>query len=140
MPFAVPQVNLEFIILSYVSQKEKGKYISLICGIKKKENANELIYKTGIDSDTLKTNLWLLEREGRGSNVLGTQDWHVHTNVYGMDGQWGPAIQHRKFYSIFRDNLYQKRIQKRMDMCVYIIESFSVQQQLTEHCKSTISK
>ena len=34
MPFAATWVQLEFIILSEVSQKEKDKYhISLICGI-----------------------------------------------------------------------------------------------------------
>ena len=35
MPFAATQMNLEIIILSAISQKEKDKYhmISLICGI-----------------------------------------------------------------------------------------------------------
>ena len=35
MPFAVTRIDLEIIILSEVSQKEKDKYhmISLICGI-----------------------------------------------------------------------------------------------------------
>ena len=30
---------------------------------------------------------------------------------------------HRELYSIFYDNLYGKRIRKRMDMCTYITES-----------------
>ena len=38
--------------------------ILLICGIKKKDT-NELIYKTEIDSQTQKTDLWL-SREGGG--------------------------------------------------------------------------
>ena len=35
MPFAVPWMDLEIIILSEVNQKDKGKYImiTLICGI-----------------------------------------------------------------------------------------------------------
>ena len=37
--------------------------ISLICGIFKNDT-NELIYKTEIDSQTQKTNLWL--QKGRG--------------------------------------------------------------------------
>ena len=43
------------------SKTEKDKYhmISLICGIKKKSDTNELIYKTETDSQTSKTNLWL---------------------------------------------------------------------------------
>ena len=47
MIFAATWMDLEIIILSEVSQTEKGKYhmTSLICGILK-NNTNELIYKT----------------------------------------------------------------------------------------------
>ena len=47
MPFAATCMDLEIIILSEVSQKEKDKYhmISLTCGILKNDT-NELIYKT----------------------------------------------------------------------------------------------
>jgi len=30
----------------------------------------------------------------------GVWGWQVHPEVYGMRGQWGPAVQHREFYSI----------------------------------------
>ena len=48
MPFAVTLMDLEIVILSELSQTEKDKYhmILLICGIFKKNEANELIYKT----------------------------------------------------------------------------------------------
>ena len=51
MPFAATWMDPEIVILSEVSQTEKDKYhmISLICGILKK-GANELIYKTEIES------------------------------------------------------------------------------------------
>ena len=51
MPFAATWMDLEIIILSEVSQTEKDKYhmISLTCGIQKNDT-NELIYKTEIDS------------------------------------------------------------------------------------------
>ena len=52
-----------------------------------------------------------------GRDGLGVWDWHVHMEVYGMIGQWGPAVQHREFYPIFCDNLCGKRMQERMDMC-----------------------
>ena len=39
--------------------------ISLTCGILKNDT-DELIYKTEIDSQTLKTNLWLPKAKGRG--------------------------------------------------------------------------
>ena len=42
--------------------------------------------------------------------VLKVGDWHVYTMVHGMDGQWGPAVQHRELYPIFCNNLYGKRI------------------------------
>ena len=45
------------------------------------------------------------ERDG-----LGVWVWHMHIVVYGMDGQQGPAGQHREVYSIACDNLYGKRI------------------------------
>ena len=48
MPFAATWMDLEFVILSEVSQAEKDKYmISHICGILK-NGTNELIYKTKI--------------------------------------------------------------------------------------------
>ena len=53
MPFATTWMDLEIIILSEVSQKEKEKcyMVSLICGIKENDT-NVLIYKTEIDSQT----------------------------------------------------------------------------------------
>ena len=53
MPFAATWMDLGIIILSEVSQIEKDKYhmISFICGILKNDT-NELIYKTGTDSQT----------------------------------------------------------------------------------------
>ena len=49
-------MDLEIIVLSEVSQTEKGRYhmISLISGSWKKKDTNELIYKT-------ETNFWLPE-------------------------------------------------------------------------------
>ena len=50
MPFVATWI--EIIVLSEVSQTEKDKYhmISLLCGILKKNNTNELIYKIEIES------------------------------------------------------------------------------------------
>ena len=53
MPFTATWMDLEIIIVSEVSQKEKDKHhmTSLICGIQKNDTS-ELIYKTEIDSQT----------------------------------------------------------------------------------------
>ena len=72
MPFAATWMDLEIVIQSEVSQKEKDKYriTSLICGIQKNDT-DELICKAEIESQMQKTNLWL-PRDG-GWDELG--DW-----------------------------------------------------------------
>ena len=54
MPFAATWMNIELITLSEVNQTEKDRYhmISVICGIWKKKDTNELTYKTETDSQT----------------------------------------------------------------------------------------
>ena len=36
---------------------------------------------------------------------LGALDWHLHTVVYGMTGQQGPAVAHRELYATFCHHL-----------------------------------
>ena len=61
MSFAATWMDLEIIILSEVTQKEKERYymISLICEIYflKVTNTNEFIHKTETHKQTQKTNL-----------------------------------------------------------------------------------
>ena len=54
MPFAATWMDLEIIILSEVSQTEKDKYhdITYMWNLKKKNDTNDLIYKTEIDPQT----------------------------------------------------------------------------------------
>ena len=68
MPFAAIWMDLEIITLNEVYQTEKDKYymIPLICGILKKKSTNETFYKTEIESQTQKTNLWLARGQGHG--------------------------------------------------------------------------
>ena len=65
MPPAAAWMVLKIFILNKVNQTEKDKYhmISLTCGVQKKVT-NELIYKTNIDSQSQKANLWPLQ-EGK---------------------------------------------------------------------------
>ena len=74
MPFAEMWMDLETVIQSEVSQKEKNKscIISLICGIQK-NGTDELICKAEIQSQMQKTNLWLPGDKG-GRDKLGNWD------------------------------------------------------------------
>ena len=55
-PFEPTWMDLEIIMLSKVTVKDKYHMISLICGLYKK-NTNKLIFGTAPDSQTLKTRL-----------------------------------------------------------------------------------
>ena len=70
VPFAETWIDLETVIQSEVSQKEKNKYriISLICGIQK-NGTDKLICKAEIETEMQTTNLWI----PRGWDELG--DW-----------------------------------------------------------------
>ena len=57
-----------------------------------------------------------------GRDGLGVWEWHMYTVVNEMTGQWGPDIQHRELCTIYCDNLYGKRIWKRIDLCICITE------------------
>ena len=67
MPFVATQMDLEIIILSKVSQKEKDKYYMtlLICDIQI-NGTNEPIYKTEIESQMQKNKHDYQEDVGKG--------------------------------------------------------------------------
>ena len=56
------------------------------CGILKKDT-NELICRTETDSQTLK-NIYQNGQVEEGRAGLEVGDWHMHTEVYRMIGQW----------------------------------------------------
>ena len=64
MPFTATWMDLEIIMLSEVNQGEKDKYHDITCMCTLKYDANELVCKTETDSQTLKTNVWLLKEKG----------------------------------------------------------------------------
>ena len=80
MPFATTRMDLNIIILSTVSQKDKY-HITYMWNLK--PDTNELIYKPETDSQTQRTDLWLPGRkwgvgeERTGSLGLTDADYHI---------------------------------------------------------------
>ena len=110
-PFAAIWMDLENIILSEVRQWETNKHhmISLIYGIlkKKKRIQMNLCAEQKQTHRPWKQTMVTKEDSGvGGKDGLGVWDWQMHTLVYGLVGQWRPAVEHREIYSIFCDNLH----------------------------------
>ena len=80
--------------------------------------------RNGLKDFKNKFTVYQVGKGGEQGDGLGLGFWHIHTIMYGMDGQQGLAVQHREqLYPIFHNNLYGKRIGKRKDMCICITES-----------------
>ena len=58
---------------------------SLICGIFRKNDTSKLIYKTEIDSQIQRTELWLLKGKGEREDKLGLWDQQIPSLVYKID-------------------------------------------------------
>lgn len=70
--------------------------------------------------------LWLPKgTAGERTEGLGVWNGHMHIEVYGTRGQWGPVMQHRELYPIFCD---RNTIQWK---CAYVeLSPFAVEQEL----------
>ena len=75
IPFVAIWMDLEIVILSEV-KSDRGRQISYLYVTSKKKTTNELTYKTEIEFQRLKINLWLLEDKGGGIN------WKVGMDMY----------------------------------------------------------
>ena len=109
MPFAAAWMQLEIIILTEISQKEKDKYHDITYMWNLKQDTNEPIYET--ERVSWRTGLWLSRGraggEGKGWE-LGLADANQY--ISRMDRQQGPT--HRELYSISYDKPKWKRIKK----------------------------
>ena len=88
MQFVATWMDLELVILSEVSQKQKDKYhmTSFICTIYKETIQMNLLTKQK-DSQTQKMNLWLLGGRIGGRDNKGGWGGHVHTAVFSVNNQ-----------------------------------------------------
>ena len=53
----------------------------------------------------------------------GVWDGHVHTDIFKMDNQQGPNVQHRKLCSVLCGSLDGRGVWGRMDTCIRVAES-----------------
>ena len=89
MSLAATWIQLEVIILSEVSQKEKDKYYTIMWH-------NYLCNKT--DSQTQRADVVVKGVGGRDG--LGVWDQQMQTITCKMKKQQGPTVQHRELYSV----------------------------------------
>ena len=84
-------MNLEPIIQSEVSQKEKDKYILMhIYGIKK-NGTEEFIFRAAVEKQTQRIDLWIWERGGEGE-MYGKSNMETYITVCKIDSQWEFAV------------------------------------------------
>ena len=83
-------MHIEMIILSKVGETDKYHVISYMWNL---ENVHT--YKTEIDSQTQKTNIWLPKGKcGGGSGQMNQKvgiNINIHTNIYKINNQAGPT-------------------------------------------------
>ena len=116
-------MDLETVILSKVSQTGEILYDNpYICNLKRNDK-NQLIYKTEIDSQTQRMSLRLLGRRMGRRDSWGVWDGHVHTVIFKMDNQQSPTVQHRELCSMLCGRLDGGGVWGRMDTCLGMGES-----------------
>ena len=57
----------------------------------KKNDTDELIYKTETDTQIKKTNLWLPKKKG-GRDKLEVWDYHLYTAIYKIENNQGTIV------------------------------------------------
>ena len=86
--------NLEPIVQSEVSQKEKYKYhiLTHIYGIQK-DGTEEFICRVAMEKQTQKTDLrtWWVEEEGEGE-MYGENNIETYISICKIDSQWEFAV------------------------------------------------
>ena len=128
------------------SQKEEDKYhITYMWNLK--YGTGEPTYKTGTDSQTWRTHLWLPRGRGDGgkdwetgicrsklvyrawiNKVLLYSTWKhiwypVVTAIFKLHNQQGPTVQHRELCSMLCGSPDGRGLWGRMDTCICMAES-----------------
>ena len=96
VPFKETWMNLETVIQSEESQKNKYRIISLICGIKKKWY--KWTYLLSKNKDTEVENKLMETKRERWSEMtwkIGIDTYALCT-MYGIDNWWEPTAEHKE--------------------------------------------
>ena len=101
MSFAATWMDLEMVILSKSEGERQIPYITYTQNVK--YDTNELIYEAETDSQTQRTDLWLLSSREYRRMGLGVGDQQMQTSIHRMGKQQGPTVQHWGLYSIACD-------------------------------------
>ena len=92
MPFAAIWMELEILNPSEISQTVKEKHhMIFVSNLKKRIQMNFLRNRNRLTDFENK----LMVTKGnrcRGRDGLRLWGWHMHMEVYGMIGQWGPIV------------------------------------------------
>ena len=81
--FAETWMDLETVIQSEVSQKEKNKYriLTHLCGIQK-NGTHELVCKVEIETQMQRRSIWTPRGESRGGGGGGGTNWEIEIDIY----------------------------------------------------------
>jgi len=93
----------------------------------KSKDTNELIYKIETDSQTQRMNVWLPGGRMEGRNSWGVWDGQVYTATFKTDNQQGATVQHSELCSVLRGSLDGRRVCRRMDTRMCMVESLCCQ-------------
>ena len=110
MSFAATQMDLEIIILSQVSQRERQTPYGLTYMWNLQYNSSEYIFERETDSQIQRTDFWLQAGRGVGEDGLELWDQQMQTIICKMNKQQGATVQHRGLYSVSCDRLQWKRM------------------------------
>ena len=113
--FVETWMDLETVIQSEVSQKEKNKYriLTNICGIQK-NGTDEPVCRAEIETQMQRTNVWTPRGEsGGGGGGGGVMNWGIGTDVYTLI-----CIK-----SITNKNLlYKKKLKKKTTLALILLK------------------
>ena len=103
-----------------------------------KHGTNEPIHRKETDSQTSRTDLWILRGEGgSGMDWTGSLGWTDANSCFRMDKQWDPTVQNRNYIQSLGIENDGRQYEKK-NVYIYVCLGHFVVQQKLAYYKSTI--